>query len=585
MSEDENKLTQQEKLKLEKEAVRLKLVEVYLEFIKENNSLPSAGDLIKLGFTRDRVRSLFGNYTALYEFVREHYSDVFHENITTADSVLNPANRRRVEEKFDNHKTFVVTTAVGGKPLYRPMYDSIKNFNSHNDAMMVIIPCGDVKDTFSVTVNDVMTFPPSLRDEYFVNDEVALNSNLFISNIKVSAKQIKPTTGLSRIGQSQGSYIFASPKQFLEFVATSPNSEYSKAIMTTGAITVNDYSNDLYMSQRTSYIAEHDHVYGGVIVEIVNDRIFHFRHFQVSNDGSFCDLGYRYHPDGRVTKEKVHMYAGDFHAGHTNSQAYGATIDLCNEIEVEDFIVGDFFDGYSISHHHMNRPLKMARKYMDKLSSLEEEFLIGGKYINDIHNNILGSIVMVRGNHDEFLERYLDSGNYTKDYTNMYAALELAKERLDGNDPLQEGYMKYGDIREPERIIWLKRDQSFPIGNLECGQHGDLGANGSKASLGSLEKSYGRCVVGHNHGAAIMRGVYRVGTLTDLILDYNRGPSSWTHTNALVNTDGTVQLINIINGQCHNSKFLNTIRETKNFMEFEENEQENVFGEVRKNQG
>src|SRR5690606_26016423 len=70
--------------------------------------------------------------------------------------------------------------------------------------------------------------------------DVALNSNIFLSTIKLSAKQINPLTGLKRLTK-HGTCILASPKQMLEHVAVSNKKTIPRALMTTGAITKSDY--------------------------------------------------------------------------------------------------------------------------------------------------------------------------------------------------------------------------------------------------------------------------------------------------------------------------------------------------------
>jgi len=81
----------------------------------------------------------------------------------------------------------------------------------------------------------------------------------------------------------------------------------------------------------------------------------------------------------------------------------------------------------------------------------------------------------------------------------------------------------------------------------ELGNHGDEGANGGRGSPRSIENANSKSVTGHGHSAFIIRDTYRVGTSSELRLDYNKGYSSWTHTNALLFDMGTVQLINTIN--------------------------------------
>lgn len=525
-----------------------KIIDAYIDLLKQNNRLPTTPDFLDAEITRGQIRTHFGNLTRLHEYIRAHHFDMLSEQVGHEDHIFNIKRLSTLAEQFAGVKTFIITTAVSGKDVDLNLYDSINNFLGRNNGKLILLATEDIAsrkhDNWSFIIDK------NLKDEFFVRDEMRLNDNLFISNIKVSAKQILPTTGLSRIGQTNGSYIFASPKQMLEYVATSPAEKHAKAITTTGAITKANYSTDKWMSQRTSYIAEHDHVMGGLIVEIVDNRLFHFRHFQSDRNGEFIDLGTCYKPDGSIEKVVTHLYAGDLHVGHVDEEAFDATMRLCQQLEVEDFIVGDFFDGYSISHHHMAQPLKRAAKAYYTTDDLVEELALGGTYSKVIHKHIKGNLVMVRGNHDEVLERYLQSGNYTKDFKNQYVALEMARWLIEGQDVLKRAYVQYGDV-DADRIVWLGRDDPFKIGGIECGQHGDLGPNGSNASMLGMEKAYGNCVVGHTHSAAIMRGVYRVGTLSKLSLEYNKGPSSWTHTNCLVYEDGSRQLVNVIHGQTH----------------------------------
>lgn len=526
-----------------------KIIDAYIELLKKLNRLPQVPDFLDHDITRSHIRTHFGNLTRLHEAVRSSHFDLMSEHIGHEDYIFNIKRLDKLAEEFQGVKTFIITTAVSGKDVDLNLLASIENYLGRANGKLILIATEDIAsrshDNWSFVIDR------NLKDQFFVRDEFRLNDNLFISNIKVSAKQILPTTGLSRIGQTNGSYIFASPKQMLEFVATSPAEKHAKAITTTGAITVPNYSTDKWMSQRTSYIATHDHVMGGLIVEIVDNRVFHFRHFQANHQGEFIDLGVCYKPDGSTEKVRTHMYAGDLHSGHVDDEAFDATMALCKELEVEDFMVGDFFDGYSISHHHMNQPSKRAAKSLHGTDDLIEELEICGTYINIIHKHIAGHLVMIRGNHDEVLERYLQAGNYTKDFKNQYVALEMARWQIEGFDVLPKAFETHAGYFDTGRVTWLGRDDPHKIGGIECGQHGDLGPNGSSASMLGMEKAYGNCIVGHTHSAAIMRGVYRVGTLSKLSLEYNRGPSSWTHTNCLVYEDGSRQLINVIYGQTH----------------------------------
>jgi hypothetical protein len=157
------------------------------------------------------------------------------------------------------------------------------------------------------------------------------------------------------------------------------------------------------------------------------------------------------------------------------------------------------------------------------------------------------TLYIVKSNHDEFLSRYLSEGRYIFDPRNHHLSLQIATALFEGVDVLQRAFEIVMGKPVPDHWVFLDRSSSVEIGGVEMASHGDLGLNGAKAGLAGLEKIYGDCVVGHNHTAAIQRGVFRTGTMSLLDMHYNRGPSSWTQTNCLVYDNGQRQLVNHIN--------------------------------------
>lgn len=524
------------------------IASVYLEFVKTNGRLPNSTDFHKNSISIKKIRHHFGNMTNLHNFISENYLDEISDYIITDKNVFTHLKFKELNDLIKNKKRFVISTVVSGKKIHIGFYETIKKYCEENDAVLILLPCLD-SASMKRTTNETWNFDPLLKEDFFAFQNVKLNENIFLSAIRLSAKQIKPTTGLNRIGQRNGSYIFASPKQFLEYVVNSPdNDKLPHAIMTPGALTENDYKSDRYMSERTSYIAENDHVIGAIIVEIKDERLFHFRQIQCNEDGSFIDLCRLYEPSGKITTIPADIVLGDWHSGKTDPLVVDVIKDMASQLYLRDVIVHDFFDGTSISHHDLNFPLKLAKKAMDNKSSLDDEIENGANELNFLLSNF-SKVFMVKGNHDEFLERYLTKGTYVQDPTNHYTSLKLAIQLLEGKNPLRHAYESTGLISDPSRIVWLERDQSYKIGGVECGSHGDLGLNGSRGSLLGIERALGDCIIGHAHGAAILRGVWRVGTSTHLKLDYNRGPSSWTQTHCLIYSNGSRQLINIIDGE------------------------------------
>src|SRR5690606_1902213 len=199
-----------------------------------------------------------------------------------------------------------------------------------------------------------------------------LNDNLRISAIRISPKQIEPVTGLDRLGQRDGSFIFASPKQRLKYVATS-NANLPHCLMTTGAITLPQYNGKHYRELRLDEIARHDHVMGGIVVEIESDQIFHFRQVQFNSRGAFIDFGVEYHADYSKQAPAAAMVLGDLHCADLDEEAYSQSISMINELNPKYLVLHDIFDGKSISHWTKDKKVYRATQFKHGFLSLQDE--------------------------------------------------------------------------------------------------------------------------------------------------------------------------------------------------------------------
>ena len=95
-------------------------------------------------------------------------------------------------------------------------------------------------------------------------------------------------------------------------------------------------------------------------------------------------------------------------------------------------------------------------------------------------------------------------------------------------------------------VHWLEVDKSCKFYGVECGIHGDSGANGSRGNARIFNNGIGNCVTAHTHAASIMRNTFCVGTVGVMNMGYNKGLSSWTRTCCLIYSNGTKQLVNFI---------------------------------------
>jgi len=512
----------------------------YVNYVATKGITPSINVIKTWGYSSSTIIKNFGSLLNLYEVCSTENPEIFDGLIN--DTIFTEEYQTTLKRTIKSYKRFVITTAVSGKEVDEKALEAVKTYCKHNNAMLLVLPCEDVASRGSMFKYELDN---RLDSAGFISQDIKLNNNIHLSSIMVSAKQINPLTGLERLAQAKGSAILASPKQYLKFVSTS-NLKLPHALMTTGAITISDYSTDKAMSQRTSYIAEFDHVVGALVVEIEDSEMFHFRQIQFDKEGYFYDLGKKYSHTGKVSNvEETVCVFGDTHVGSHDLGVNEQLKLITKEVKAKEIVVHDLYDGHSTSHHLIGKPVILANMARKGQTKLMEEGKITAEWLNDWCNRI-NKITVVKSNHDEVLDRYINEGRWLYDEVNLYDALPLVRAKMDGHDPLEYLLTKMIGLDKPNKINFLKRDEDYIVYGIVNDAHGDLGAGGSKGSIGSLEKAYFKATIAHSHTAGILRNIYQVGTSTKLKLSYNRGPGSWTWTMCIEYPNGSRQLINII---------------------------------------
>lgn len=531
------------------------VIDAYLKFVKTNKRHPSTSEMKSMDISRDMIKHHYGSLSKLKNFARESHPNIFKDIID--ETLFEPQKFKKIQEVVGNYKRFVITTAITGCNIHDGFYKALKTYCRKNKALLLVLPCSDPAAKVG------WSFDSKLSKEYIVGHDLSLGKNFNIRQIQLSAKQIKPTTGLQRLSQKDGAFIYASPKQSLEYVPIS-GEKLPHPIMTPGAITRPNYDTDKYMSKRTAYIANFDHVIGAVVVEVDSDDSYYFRQIQAEpGSGNFVDLGRYYQANGKVKKMPAEaLVMGDYHAGEHDEEAKKVWKDVVKYVGVKHLIGHDVYNGKSINHHDYRKSIVQARKALHDQISLEQELEITAKEVNDMCKWVKGKFIWVKSNHDEVLDRYLNEARFIGDDVNLRLASQLIKPMIDGEDPLQYALenltelskkpgqkKKVEQLKQKDKVLFLERDQDFKIAGIECSSHGDKGPNGSRGSMASFEKAYGACVIGHAHSPEILRNVWRVGTTSKLRLDYNSGASSWMHTSCLIYGNGSRQMINSIRGK------------------------------------
>jgi hypothetical protein len=514
--------------------IQREIISKYLKLARLNKRHPSLLDMREEGVTRARIRNYFGSLTDLKKFVKEEHPTVF-KNVIDED-IFNAKYFENIKEKVKKHNKVVVTSAVPGCPINEACFNNLKLLCKKENAILLVMP----------TSGDFEALDPALANENIVIDDLVLNSNLFLCNIKIPPKNQDPSTGLDRIAQRHGkSVIAASPKQRLKMVPTS-NVKIPRAVMTTGCITEPFYTHHRYVRNRMAYFAGETHEIGGLIIELDSNEKYYCRRLKIDNKNAIVDLGRYYNKQVQTMNPEVFV-AGDWHSGYTNQKVKSTCKEICEKYKIKKLVIHDLFNGDSICHHDKNKKLLRAIKVNEKRISLEEELKIVVNELREM-SQWVDEVVIVKSNHDEWLDDYLEEGRFLDEPENLEISLVLAKAKLEGKDPLKFA-AEYVNGKKFKNITWLKRDEDHKYHGIQLGAHGDVGPNGSRGSPVAMERAYGNVIYAHGHTPDKNRDAHEVGTFSEMRIGYNHGASSWCHTGAFVYPNAVVQLVSIFDGK------------------------------------
>lgn len=495
----------------------------------------------------ERMKQLTDFFNKSERTVRKWCSEKlgFKEKQDIESEQYEQAKKRKANK---SKKRFIITWAQNNTDVHTNFFDNIKAYAKHIDADIHVI-AGRYNNPTSL--NDE-------KEEDFWSEDVApyLDANRhdihkylsLMSNVKIQPTATNPMSGLQSIS-GINSCIFGNPKVQMEMIAVLEGNE-QKTMYTTGAVTKSNYTDS-----KTGMKGEFHHTLGFVIVEIKNAKQPPFIRQVTSNDasGSFSDLIYRVE-NGKVKEIKSisAIVFGDIHYGDHDQQVLTKTFELLNKLKPEHVILHDVFDGSSISHHEMKDPFMQYAKEVEGSNSLENEInaMING--LNDFKK--FKNVVIVRSNHDDFLDRWLKNEDWKKQPTSKNSLVYMEYSTMLLKQYSKDRHNVKGVIPEIinqkyPKFITLGRNDSYKVNSWELGQHGDVGSNGSRGSLLQFRKLNTKIVVGHYHSPGRKDGALAVGTSTKLRVGYNIGPSSWAQSHVIIHEDGKAQHITFINGE------------------------------------
>lgn len=440
-------------------------------------------------------------------------------------------------------KNYFISSIVPGADIDLSFAKNVKTFIDHNKSELILIPTQYTVSKLDSIDDEIMSSNEVLKDEK------SLNSNLKISSMPINPQNVDPTTGLQRQSQKDASYIFGSAKQRLRLVPNGSNVTLPHALMSTGAMTL-----PYYKDSKVGRIAYNDHVIGGIVAQVIDNKNYFYTQVQADDDGSFAHMGKMY-KGGKVSKADVEsIVLGDIHATDIDPKVHKANLEMMDFFKPKFLFLHDVWNGISVNRHEIDKAF--SRVVTGELTSIEKEaeitFKILSDYAKSAKKNKSKKVYVVCSNHDLWLDAYLESANYLKDRENFVIAHKMAIAKFEGTPPFEFLMRRLDTKGVLANVEFLDLDSDIRLTKkkIQHAAHGHQGSNGSKGSPKIIEQTYGQSNSGHTHSAEILRGAFIAGTSSKLRLPYNKGgASSWIHSNIITYSYGGRQLLNIIDGK------------------------------------
>jgi hypothetical protein len=386
--------------------------------------------------------------------------------------------RKRVFDK--KKKRFIITWAQNDTPVHEAFISNIEAYSQKINASIHVI-AGRYKNPTSVFTDKNYETWSDRIEQYLDANRHEIHKHMWImSDVKIQPTAVDPMTGLRGMS-GINSCVFGSPKVQLEMIPVLQDC-MPKMMMTTGACTEKNYTDS-----KSGKKGEFHHTLGFVIVEIKDEDVFFARQVTADVDGNFHDLYYSVKYDLNNSSSVINeiseisaLVLGDLHYGHHDEEVIKRTLQMMKKIKPDHVVLHDVFDGMSINHHEMNDPFAQFKKEMDGTNCLKAEIeamLTGLEAFKDYN------VIVVRSNHDDFLDRWLKNTDWRKANTmkNSIEYMEYSYLLLRGDAP--NGIIPHLINKKFPNMRTLGRNDSFVVNGWDLGQLGDIGSNGSRGSL------------------------------------------------------------------------------------------------------
>ena len=496
------------------------------------------------------------------------------EKVKTPEPIFTGETRSAEVTKFPlpkkGIKRYIFTSAQNNTKINMPLWNNLIALAAHYQADLHVARYTYMKSGIGLK-GDKAEFVPAKKETLYGGDQVAwadeLTPHLNDYRCEVAPGLVwcgewqrlpttkRPLTGYETYtGRKSG--IFPHAKLEMQSVPTSKFDD-PKFNYTTGTVTMRNY-----IVKGAGLQATFHHCYGALLVEVDPSGNWFCRQLNADSEGTLYDLDLKISNGKVTTGHRIESITfGDIHVQERDLDVDSLQFRMLRDLNPKYAFYHDILNFGSRNHHDRKDPFKRLRRFISGQDCVRTEVRDAMSYISERAIAFTDTYhVVVDSNHDRALERWLRESDWREDPANMefFMQAALAKVRAikteDDHFHMIRHWFKEFDAGSSVNVQFLDEDESFVIcpdanGGIEGGMHGHLGPNGARGGAAAFAKMGRKANVGHTHTAGIHDGVYTAGTSSLLDLGYNRGPSSWSHSDIITYENGKRAVITMYNGK------------------------------------
>ena len=484
------------------------------------------------------------------------YTETAPEKPVAGGEVGSPDEKR----KRLSGSRFVLTSAQNNTYLHEDFWLGLLRYCQMHDAKLLVSRFSYNKTAWRKNASqhgldrkdedtgpDELWYDPRIAP-YVCDEQVKLANDLvFCGELDIMPTAANPLRGLDNYtGPNSG--IVPHAKVAMKSQATMRH-EPTKHMFATGTVTKRNY-----IDRRAGQVATFHHTFAALLIEVDEDGDWFPRQLVADDNGVFYDLdrayGVNWDTEAKDFGETV-ATLGDIHVEQQDPVATSTAARMCRDVGVSRVVIHDLLDFQPRNHHGIDDPhYTVYQQSRAHRGSVKAGVKMAAKFLRAWQVSVPKvKRTVIRSNHDQALELWLKNPAAFKDPVNAAYWCDLNAEWMSHLERGEKGFdvFKYaleqaaGELGIEDAVSGSfipPEDTSCVYNGIEHGMHGHRGMNGARGTPASFRQMGAKLNTAHTHSPGIIDGVYTAGTLSQLDMGYNKGPSSWTHANILTYPSG-----------------------------------------------